>query len=147
MYASFVRELRALMRAPYALIHIDTHEEDRALELIYALASADERPMWQWSPVTGFDGQAGAGDIERALATITAAEVPGVFALKDAAPYLDSPLMRRRLRELERECARGGKTVLFIGSEPIAGRELSKEITRLSMPLPHREAVLSLIHI
>ncbi len=142
MYASFVRELRALMRAPYALIHVETHEEDRALELIYALASADERPMWQWSPVTGFDGQPGGGDIERAIATVMAAEVPGVFALKDAAPYIvESPLMRRRLRELERNCAAAGKTVIFLGAQDIMGDELTKEVTRVSMPLPHREAV------
>ena len=141
MYASFVRELRALMRAPYAIIHIETHEEERALELVYALASADERPMWQWSPVSGFDGQPAHGDLERAFASIKASEVPGVFALKDAAPYIDSALMRRRLRELERDCAASKKTVVFIGPERIVGPELVKDVTSISMPLPHREAV------
>ncbi len=47
-YSAFVRELRSLMRAPYALIHLETYEEERAGELIFMLANADGRPMWNW---------------------------------------------------------------------------------------------------
>jgi len=85
-HAHFVRELRSLMRSPYALIHIETHEEARAVSLVHQLAHADNRPMWQWSPVSGFDVQAQRG-LEDAFASIGAEERPGVFIFKDIAPY------------------------------------------------------------
>ncbi len=137
-YSAFVRELRSLMRAPYALIHLETYEEERAGELIFMLANADGRPMWNWSPVSGFDGQPTEGQIRGAFDAISTSREPGVFIFKDAAPYLQDPMTRRQLRELERVCTREHKTLIFIDPRSLEAPELQKDLTRLSMPLPHR---------
>ena len=44
--SSFTRDLRALLRAPYSIIQIETHEEARCVELLHRLAAADHRPVW-----------------------------------------------------------------------------------------------------
>lgn len=139
---SFARKLRALMRAPYAILHIETYEERRAVELIHQIAAADQRPVWEWSPTQGFDDQMGEVNLKTAFDSILAAEdTPGVFVFKDAVPLLDDLVIRRRLRELEHGCAASGKTLIFVGPERIEYAELTKEFTRLLMPLPSRVVI------
>jgi SpoVK/Ycf46/Vps4 family AAA+-type ATPase len=140
-HLEFMRELRSLLRSPYALIHIETHEEERAVDLISRLVARDDRPLWQWSATTGFGGEPSQGNMWAALAQIESAEEKGVFLFKDVLPLLEDPLMRRRLREVEFQCARSGKTLVFVGPEPILYEEFAKDLTRLSMPLPDREVI------
>lgn len=136
-----MRELRSLLRSPYALIHIETHEEERAVDLISRLVAREGRPMWEWSATTGFGGEPSEGNLFTALAKIEASEEKGVFLFKDVLPQLEAPLLRRRLREVEFQCARSGKTLIFVGPEAIAFEEFAKDLTRLSMPLPDQEVI------
>lgn len=139
-HSKFVRELRSLLKSPYAFIHLTTFEEERALSLLRDLA--DGREVREWSAMTGFDGQASSGDIMQALGVIESAQLSQIFVLKDAAPLLKEPRARRRLREMEAACAAFGKTIVFLGPERIEIPELSKDITRLSLPLPGRDVLL-----
>ncbi|MFU8803894.1 MAG: AAA family ATPase [Bradymonadaceae bacterium] len=136
-----MRELRSLLRAPYALIHIETHEEERAVDLIGRLVGRDDRPMWQWSATTGFGGEPSDGNLWTALEQIESSEEKGVFMFKDIQPLLEDSLLRRRLREVEFHCARNGKTLIFVGPRAIDFDEFAKDLTRLSMPLPDREVI------
>ncbi len=136
-HARFVGELRALLRAPYALIHVETHEEGRALEILQSLATEDQRSLWQWSITRGFDGAA-APDFAVALTRVESTDDRGIFVFKDAASHLEDPLLRRRLREAEAHCAGHGKTLVFVGPQRIDHRDFDKDLTPLSMPLPDR---------
>ncbi len=139
--ARFVRELRALLRAPYALIHLETHEEDRALALVRELAEGDGRDLREWSAVTGFDGSPSDGNILSALKVVESAQRPSVFVFKDAAQFFEDAVVRRRLRELEAPAAMFGKTIIFLGVSAPTQIDITKEITRISMPLPDRETL------
>lgn len=141
MSSSFTRDLRALLRAPYAILQLETHEEARCLELLHRLAAADHRPVWEWSPTKGFNGEEESANLLQAFDAIAHSEVMGVFIFKDAAPMLHDLVLRRRLRELEDICARTNKTLVFVGPERIRHVELEKEITRKVMPLPGRTAI------
>jgi ATP-dependent 26S proteasome regulatory subunit len=145
-HAQFLRELRSLLRAPYALIHLQTFEEDRALSIVRRLADADSRPVLTWSPVTGFDGQPSEGDINKAFDRIERETDPVIFVLKDVHSYLSgAPLssntVRRRLREMEGPCAAAHKTVVLLGPEKLDLRELQKDLAQISLPLPGREVI------
>jgi ATP-dependent 26S proteasome regulatory subunit len=140
-HAQFLRELRSLLRAPYALIHLQTFEEERALSIVRSLAQADSRPLLTWSPVTGFDGKPSEGDISEAFDTIERATDPAIFVLKDAHPFLAGATIRRRLREMEGPCAAAHKTVVLLGPEKLELRELQKDLAQIELPLPGREVI------
>ena len=141
-HAHFLRELRSLLRAPYAFIHLETHEEDRAVEILRQLAEADGREVREWSAVTGFEGSSSTGDVIDAIKIIETSQANAVFVLKDAAPLINSsPRAERRLREIEGPCAAFGKTVIFLGPARLEATELSKDVTRLPLPLPDRAAI------
>lgn len=141
-HAHFLRELRSLLRAPYAFIHLETHEEDRAIEVLRQLAEADGREVREWSSVTGFEGSSSTGEVVDALKIIESSQANAVFVLKDGAPLINaSPRAERRLREIEGPCAAFGKTVIFLGPTRVEASELQKDVTRISLPLPDRAAV------
>ena len=137
----FMRELRSLLRAPYALVHIETHEEARAVDLIKRLAARDDRPVWEWSITRGFGDDHSSGDLMEALPHVETIGEPGIFIFKDAARLLDDPVVRRRLRETEAHCASNSKTIVFVGPTPIDYPEFSKDLTSLSLPLPDRTII------
>ncbi|RAL20022.1 AAA family ATPase [Lujinxingia litoralis] len=143
-----MRELGALLRAPYALLHLETHEEERALDLIARLARRDERPVHTWSITRGFgdapdndNDTGGDADLARALARVATSPERGVYVFVDAAHLLENARLRRLLRETERSCARQGKTLIFVGPTPLDFPEFQKDLTPLSLPLPDREGI------
>ena len=140
-HAHFVRELRALIRAPYALLHLQTSEEERALELLDQLARQLQLPLYDWSLTRGLDGTPHEGDARVALDQIEAFEQPALFIFKDALSAFSSPWCRRRLRELEPRCVQAQKTIIFLGSQDLQWPELDKELTRVLMPLPNRAMI------
>ncbi len=137
----FMRELRALLRAPYAFLHIETHEEARAVDLVKRLAKRDSRPVWEWSVTRGFGGAHTDGDFQKALAQVEEIDKEGIFIFKDAAHLLDDSLVRRHLRETETHCAKSSKTLVFVGPTPIRHPEFAKALTPLSLPLPDRGVI------
>lgn len=140
-HAQFLRELRSLLRAPYALIHLQTFEEDRALSIVRRLAEADQRVVLTWSTLTGFDGSPSSGQIADALDAIEAEARPAVFVLEDVHEMLDRPEVRRRLREMEGPCAAAHKTIVLLGPTKIEPRELQKDLAHIALPLPGREVI------
>jgi AAA+ superfamily predicted ATPase len=138
--AQFLRELRSLLRAPYALIHLQTFEESRALSLIRRLAKADERPVFTWSAITDFDGSPGDGDLGAALERIARSTKPGVFVLEDVHEALDDARTRRRLREICRDESEK-QTIILLSPTRLEARELEKDLVRIAMPLPGREVI------
>lgn len=140
-HALFVRELRSLLKTPYAFIHLQTWEEDRAIELILSLAEDSDREVREWSARTNFDGSPGAGDFARALGVAAGSPTPSIFVFKDVHPFLHDPLIRRQLRELEPSAATFGKTLIFISPQNLPLEELEKDFTRLIMPLPDRATI------
>lgn len=143
----FARELRALLRAPYALIHLETHEEERALELIARVSAHEKRPLWDWSVTLGFGNepnppaQSPHDALLKAFSQIENTAEPGIFVFKDTQLLLTDLVVRRTLRELERHCALHGKTLLFISPTAMDFPEFARELTRISMPLPDRDII------
>lgn len=138
---TFVRELRALIRAPYVFIDLLTSEEERALSLLDQLSRTLGLPLYDWSFTVGFDRNPHQGDIATALDQLQSFEGAAIFVFKDAQEAFASAWVRRRLRELEPLCAQQNKTVIFLGAQPSPLPELQKEITRHYMPLPNRAMI------
>jgi SpoVK/Ycf46/Vps4 family AAA+-type ATPase len=130
------------MRAPYPLIYIDTHEEERALSVVRRLAADDDRPVGFWSPVDGFKGDdKDDGDVEHALQRVARADDGSVIVFRGGHHMFESTLARRRLRELATDFSEAGTTLIFLSPMRIDAPELQKEMARLSMPLPGRDVL------
>lgn len=89
------RSLRAGVRA----ILLETAEEDRALELLEAVAARLGWPLHTWSNASGVDHARGR-PLPELLERIRQQGAEELWVLLDAGAHLESPTARRALREL-----------------------------------------------
>ncbi len=161
---TFKHELDQLMRAHYPLIHIVTHEEDRAILAIADLCTLHDKTLYVWSTSRGIveHGKqpqpglsSGMHDLAAALDYIdkTAAQQKksSVFVLLDPQPYLNlpgaSPLYKRRLRDLAVDLRTKGynASCLLISASRETPLELENEVTIIDFPLPDRAEIAAFI--
>ncbi|MEX1364673.1 MAG: AAA family ATPase [Nannocystaceae bacterium] len=100
------RSLRAGVRA----ILLETAEEDRALELLEAVAERLGWPLHTWSDASGVDHARGR-PLPELLERIRQQGAEELWVLLDAGAHLESPTARRALRELAQR-QRGPAVVL-----------------------------------
>lgn len=164
----FRSELQNLIRARYPLIHINTFEEDRCLNVIREVSKHLDQHMLVWSTSRGVSAVEPANDPDSArhrLADLTAAlelfeelatardRHPGgyIFVLLDPYPYLSdraaNPIYRRRLRDLAINIRTKGyhANCLIISPNLAAPYELEKEITVIDFPMPSRDEISNYI--
>ena len=139
--AQFFRQLRSLLRAPYPLIHLKTYEEERAIALLGQLAEEDDRSLWAWSPVSGFDHREEVDDIETTIDAIESTSGSPIFALRGGHLLFDDPRLRRRFYELTDPTVLTGTSIVVLSPMPIETAELSKDMAVLNMPLPSRQVL------
>jgi len=152
---ALVLGLDEYIRARYALIAIQTFEEERCLRFIRGVAGHERhraKGLFVWSRTRGLRMEAGPGagagaraipnreDPLSVLEHIEEAEC-GLFVLCDYAPYLQDfgrpkPELVRRLRELAWAIRSKPVTVLFVGARFPDIPDLEKEIKVLDLPLP-----------
>jgi SpoVK/Ycf46/Vps4 family AAA+-type ATPase len=100
------RDLEILIRSRYSVVAVDTLEEDRLVELLGRVARRLDVPLYTWSRTQGLvrEGKDQAtydtADPFKMLAHLEAAAAPGVVLLADFHPYLEDPLLVRKLREV-----------------------------------------------
>ncbi len=160
----FRTELTELIRARFPIIHISTHEEDRAIEEIKELADTLGHKVMMWSASRGvykLDAEPGIGkgklgqlDLLGAIETLeTQAGKKGSFiaVLLDPYPYLTiknaNPAYCRRLRDYAISIRRRGYHTCVITISPTSEipLELEKEVTVLDFPLPGFAEIKSLV--
>lgn len=129
----FSQRLFTLLASPYSYVLIRTYEESRFVKTVRALANQMSRPVSEWAP--------GANAVNELLAVLE--EFPksppaSILVLKDVHPYLKSPLIIRRLRELEPILTGTGRAVVFISPFVELPGELVKDISFIDAPLPGR---------
>lgn len=166
--ASFSRELADMLRARFSLIHVQTFEEDRALESIDSTAQKLGYHLDVWSASQGVrsfgKGKPGTDELKphlkEALSDLAVAlelferkaetnkSADGfVFVLLDPYTYLSekgaNPIYRRRLRDFAVDIrTRGLKaTCILISPSVNLPYELEKEISLITFPLPTLEEI------
>ena len=91
-------ELRALVRAGWRLLALETFEEERAVSLLERVGEALERPCIQWSVASGLgDTGHGHGSLDEGLQAIAKHPEPAIFALLDAHRMLEDPIASGQL--------------------------------------------------
>lgn len=145
----FSAELSAHLRARYALVALQTSEEERALRVIESVSQGRGCAVYVWSRTQGVvKGQTGTPDMTDPLAVLKWFESiaeKSVLVLKDYHPYLKEPSIIRKLRDLSQSLKRQPKNILLISPCLTVPPELQKEIALLDLPLPTREEIRPLV--
>jgi SpoVK/Ycf46/Vps4 family AAA+-type ATPase len=118
------------------VVAVDTLEEDRLRELLLRVAMRLEVPLYTWSRTRGLvrDGMEQAvydtADPIKMLAHLEASAAPGLFLLADFHPYLEDPLLVRKLREVLPGFTTDGRALVLSGN----GVRLPPEIGTQGVP-------------
>ena len=130
-------ELHDLIRAGWRLIALETHEEERALNLLERVAQACERRSVPWSLTSGLGlSDSGHGSFDAGLLAIEADEEPAIFVMLDAHRLLQDDLALRRLRDLLPTLAARRQCIVLVGYGFDLPEELVREVGRVTLPLP-----------
>ncbi len=158
-------ELRVYVRARYPALWLTTDEEERTARMLAALGQELRRPVLSWTCTTGFDearfvldrhvGPRAPGEpvssAEKARAPDKALDYvmqhpdKALFVLHDLHPYLEDPVIVRKLRDAVNHARRAFKTVVMVSPVAKVPDDLARDVTVVDVPPPDERELASLL--
>jgi len=141
------RDLEILIRSRYPVVAVDTLEEDRLLELLGRVARRLDVPLYTWSRTQGLvragrdQATYDTADPFKMLAHLEAAAAPGVVLLADFHPYLEDPLLVRKLREVLPAFTTDRRALVLSGHGVRLPPEIGKQGVPYRLSLPDLEEI------
>ena len=139
----FLRLLQVHLRARYPLLYLITYEEQRVWRVLQHLATEEDREIWRWRHTVGLEGPQGvvpnSQDPAEALRLFDEHSRPALCVLWDMHPYMNDPLVIRRLRDLCISVGGKNQNLIIMGPRLAYPEELEKSISIIDVPLPSRE--------
>ena len=151
---SSVQEIEDLIRARYILIYVVSSEELRVEKTLQEIGARRDRKIIAWSctkGLTALDGTESYQDIReplRALEFIGKHEDDAIFVLRDFHPYLQDPVVTRRLRDLNHEFKHGTKyrrNIVLLSGILKVPQEIEKDLAVVDFDLPDREEIGAIV--
>jgi ATP-dependent 26S proteasome regulatory subunit len=144
------KRIGGLVRAGYTFLYLVTWEEDRWGLKLSELALGAGRGLVTWSATEGLqprlnEDQPPSGPREF-LDQIDLYPAEHVFLARDFHPYLNDPLILRRLRDLARTMPTQQKTIIFMGPVLEVPPELERDLVVLELPLPEIDDLSHVLH-
>lgn len=144
-----MNEIDTLIRAAYPLIYIVTYEEKRVETCIKEVSAERNRQFLTWSCIDGVvrnnTVDESTKDPLNALGYVSGFREPAVFAFMDFHPFMDDPMVVRKLRELADTLKPQSKTLVIVSPILKLPFELEKQITVIDWPLPDKEDISNLL--
>ncbi len=142
--------IEILIRARYPLINIVSSEEARVEQTLKAIARSRGKRYFIWSVTKGLlsdDGSCAADLREplKALDHILEGDVNGIFLLKDFHPFLNDPVVVRKIRDIARELKTTMKNVVLLSPVLKIPMDVEKEVTIVDYDLPGKETLGKII--
>lgn len=157
------REIDVLIRARYPIIYITSYEETRVEDAIRALVNGTKQ-VQVWSatePFTTVDASGRSIDpyhrisldgvthaleaLNYILKKVREEKVRAIFILRDFDPYLDNPVIVRRLRDLVFALKRSYSTLIFLSPVLVVAPHLEKEVVVVDYNLPDLEELRTIL--
>lgn len=144
------KTIEILIRARYPLLYIVSFEENRVNENLRGIAAARNKQLFNWSITNGLELNDGSFITElkdpiKVLEYILQCDVNGLFVLRDYHPYLNDPVVVRKLRDVAHSLKTTMKNVLFLSPTLKVPVELEKEIAVIDYELPDKEELSDII--
>lgn len=130
-------QLKLLIRAGNPLIHIETGDESRAVDLVRQVCTDLQQPLSEWSITTGltsnFKGTTerpvSDGKPKEALQFVRDHPASGVYLFKDMSAFAKEAYIQRLMRDVRHEFIRRRSTLILVDSTP-----LPDQVRRFSVP-------------
>ena len=144
-----MKTIDTLIRAAYPLIYIVTYEEKRVEVCIKDIASERNRQFLTWSCIDGVvrnnTSNESTKDPLAALDYVSGFREPSVFAFMDLHPFMDDPMVVRKLRELADTLKPQSKTLIIVSPILKLPFELEKQVTVIDWSLPNKDDISGLL--
>lgn len=142
--------IETLIRARYPLIYVVSYEESRVDDEMSRITKDRKKELYKWSITKGLEMPDGSllsdfKDPIKVLEYILQADVNGVFVMKDYHPYLNEPVVVRKLRDVAHALKTSMKNVVFISPVLKIPLELEKEFSVIDYNLPGKEEISEII--
>ncbi len=148
-----IQDLTSLLRGKTPIIVVETHEEQRLLELLKRVASCLYKPLFCWSITTGLSRidrdmgtqkfNADPGDLLRHIKTT---DQEGIYVLCDFHPFLeDAPINVRLIKEIAMEFESSRQTLVLVSHGLEIPPEFQRYCASFSLRLPGRNQLANLI--
>ena len=121
---TLVRQIALYIQSRYPIIYLVTSEENRAVNLVQKAAQLTKKQCYLWSVTDGYYNTDKFGKDKTPLNALNAIlnySEPGLFVLKDFHPYLEEPVIIRRLRDIVANLKKSYKTLLIISYQISGG--------------------------
>ncbi|MFV1992618.1 MAG: AAA family ATPase [Acidiferrobacterales bacterium] len=150
---SDIYDLELMLRSSVPIIVVETHEEARILKLFTKLAIGLFRPLFKWSITEGlqrldidYPSQSHNSDPGTVISHIKSTTTKsGIYLLLDFHPYLDDPILIRKLREVALAQEEMGSTVVLISHTVDIPQEIRKQCARFKLDLPGKKDLTKMV--
>ena len=144
------RTIETLIRARYPLVYVVSFEEGRVCDSVSRIARSRGKQLFRWSVTEGLETPDGSRLAElkdplKVLEYILQMDVNGIFVLKDYHPYMNDPVVVRKLRDLGHALKLTMKNVIFLSPMLKVPAELEKEMAVVDYRLPEKEELAEIV--
>lgn len=142
--------IETLIRARYPLIYVVSFEENRVESELLRITQNRKKQIYKWSITNGLENPDGSflGEFKdpiKVLEYILQSDINGVFVMKDYHPYLNEPVVIRKLRDVAHSLKTSMKNVVFLSPILKVPVELEKEISVVDYNLPGKEEIVQIV--
>lgn len=142
-------ELETLIRAKYPISWVQTHEEERVVEIVSAVAEEQGKAPASWTITSGLRNLAADEAIDQTTDPVGALDAimnyappeGAIFVLPDFHRFLEDVVVSRKLRDLHSALKGTRKSIVIVAPTADIPVELQKAITVLDLDLPTAEAL------
>ncbi len=145
-------EISQLLQSSTPVLVLETHEEQRAVNLLKNISMSIGVPVFTWSAGTGLqridfnlDPQTHVKEPDQVLSHIKASKLGAIYILLDFHPYLKNPLHVRLLKELAISFEKGPGKIVLVSHELETPAEIQKLSTRFELELPGEQELWDII--
>jgi SpoVK/Ycf46/Vps4 family AAA+-type ATPase len=144
------QDIEILVRARYPLIYVVSFEEQRVIERLNSIAASRKKQLFSWTITEGLRNPDGSSVSElkdpiKVLEYINQSTAKGLFILCDYHPYLNDPVVLRKLRDAAHNLKSTLKNIIILSAALKIPLELEKEIAVIDYKLPAKEELAAII--
>ncbi|RMF13875.1 MAG: AAA family ATPase, partial [Gammaproteobacteria bacterium] len=150
------RDLELIIASKTPLVVVESHEEQRVMDLLTRVAIKQGQTLFQWTITDGLQRAGGFGfelereeplaDPEAVLRHIRSQRTPAVYALCDYHPFLSgSPERVRLIKDIALRYSQLGHTLVFISHAIELPPEIRRYAARFKLRMPDAEEILAIV--
>jgi SpoVK/Ycf46/Vps4 family AAA+-type ATPase len=147
------QDLDLLIQSRVPLLMAETHDENRALQILTRAAIKQSLPLFCWSATEGLK-RLGFGEVpttdkssepEQMLAALKAHREAGLYVLCDLHPYLREPRVVRLLKDIALRHHDVPHTVVLLSHRLDIPPELARLSARIELSLPSEDEIMAIV--